>query len=683
MPDKIETIDIKEQTDINDSVIEEKIEEKIEEPEQPKKKKSPKNKTLKKTKFNVTKAIDNIKKDGIETLKLLSKEDIEAIIKKANDAYYNNKTLMSDNIYDIIKEFLEANYPESTILDEIGAPVEKNKIKLPYFMPSMDKIKPNTNAIVGYIEKYSGPYVISAKLDGVSGLYTTEGDKPKLYTRGNGEIGQDISHLIPYLNLPKIKDATCRGEIIIKKELFEEKYKEKFSNARNMVSGIVNQKKSEKNKFKDIDFVAYEVIKPILKPSDQMEFLKDNKFNVVINQEEDKISNDLLSALLVNWRSSYEYEIDGIIVSNDKIYERKNENPDHAFAFKMILSDQVAEAKVVNVFWTPSKDGYLKPKIQIEPVVLGGAKIEYATAFNAAFVEQNKIGVGSIIEIVRSGDVIPHILKVHQDENSEAKMPDVPYVWNDTHVDIMLVDPEKDEKVIETNIKLFFQGLDVAGLGEGNVKKLVEAGFDSIDKVVNMKEEDFLKVENFKSKMAKKVYESIQDKINNASLEKLMGVSNIFGRGFGEKKIKPILEIYPDILTSNENKEEKLKKVLMVKGMAEKTATKFVDNIDKFVDFLKQINKTEKLNKEIKAISAKKNDHELSNKKILFTGFRDKELMKKLEEIGAEIDNAISKNTFAVIVKDEEGKTTTKAQKAKDKGIPIYNIVEFKEKFNM
>ena len=652
--------------------------------EKPKeKKKSPKNKTLKKPKFNTTKAIESIKKDGIEALKILTQKEIETIIKKANDAYYNNKTLMSDNVYDIVKEYLEANYSESTILDEIGAPVEKNKVKLPYFMPSMDKIKPNTNAIVGYVEKYSGPYVISAKLDGVSGLYSTEGDKAKLFTRGNGEVGQDISHLIPYLNLPDVKDATCRGEIIIKKSLFEEKYKDKFSNARNMVSGIVNQKKSEKNKFKDIDFVAYEVIKPLLKPSEQMEYLKNNKFNVVINQEEEKITNDLLSALLVNWRSSYEYEIDGIIVSNDKIYDRKNENPDHAFAFKMVLSDQVAEAKVVNVFWTPSKDGYLKPKIQIEPVVLGGAKIEYATAFNAAFVEQNKIGIGSIIEIVRSGDVIPHILKVHEEQGVEAKMPDVPYIWNDTHVDIMLVNPEKDEKVIETNIKLFFQGLDVAGLGEGNVKKIVEAGFDTIDKVVNMKEEDFLKVENFKSKMAKKVYESIQEKINEASLEKIMGVSNIFGRGFGEKKIKPILEIYPDILTSSDNREDKLKKVLMVKGMAEKTATKFVDNIDKFVEFLKKINQTEKLNKETKESSAPKINHELTNKRVLFTGFRDKELMKKLENLGAELDNAISKNTFAVIVKDEEGKTTTKAQKAKDKGIPIYNIVEFKEKFNL
>ena len=65
--------------------------------------------------------------------------------------------------------------------------------------------------------KYTGPYVLSCKLDGVSGLYTTEGSEPKLYTRGDGKVGQDISHLIPYLRLPKTKNIVIRGEFIIPK----------------------------------------------------------------------------------------------------------------------------------------------------------------------------------------------------------------------------------------------------------------------------------------------------------------------------------------------------------------------------------------------------------------------------------------------------------------------------------
>ena len=94
--------------------------------------------------------------------------------------------------------------------------------------------------------------------------------------------------------------------------------------------------------------------------------------------------HNAVEVLLVNWRGKYGYEIDGIIVCNDAVYARTSGNPKHAFAFKMVLSDQIAEAHVVDVLWSASKDGYLKPRVQIEPVVLGGVTITYATGFNAA-----------------------------------------------------------------------------------------------------------------------------------------------------------------------------------------------------------------------------------------------------------------------------------------------------------
>ena len=75
-------------------------------------------------------------------------------------------------------------------------------------------------------------------------------------------------------------------------------------------------------------------------------------------------------------------------------YPRTSKNPKHAFAFKMVLSDQMVESKVVDVIWTPSKTGYLKPRIQIQPVKIGGATITYATAHNADFIVKNKIGIG-------------------------------------------------------------------------------------------------------------------------------------------------------------------------------------------------------------------------------------------------------------------------------------------------
>jgi NAD-dependent DNA ligase len=265
---------------------------------------------------------------------------------------------------------------------------------------------------------------MSCKLDGVSGLYSTENGELKLYTRGDGTVGQDISHFLPYLKLPKVDNTVVRGEFIMTKAIFNAKYKDHFANPRNLIAGTINRL-TVNDVIYDIHFVAYEVLVPSLSPSAQMAFLQNNGFNAVRNGVRPDKTNELLSWLLVLWRGDYEYEIDGVIVTNDKIYPRKVGNPDHSFAFKMVLSDQMAETKVVDVHWTASKDGYLKPRVQIEPVHLSGVKIEFATGFNGAFIRNNRIGVGALINIIRSGDVIPYIKDVITPAD-EGKMPSVP-----------------------------------------------------------------------------------------------------------------------------------------------------------------------------------------------------------------------------------------------------------------
>uniref|UniRef100_A0A6C0KGC5 DNA polymerase beta n=1 Tax=viral metagenome TaxID=1070528 RepID=A0A6C0KGC5_9ZZZZ len=649
--------------------------------------------TLKKEKRETPRSIiKRFQEQGIDVLEILPEDVLNEVLITANKYYYNDKPLITDNEYDIIKEFMEKKFPNNKVIKEIGAPIKRNKVTLPYFMGSMDKIKPDTNILESWKEKYTGPYVLSAKLDGVSGLYSTEGDKPKLYTRGNGSIGQDISHLIPYLSLPSEKNIVIRGEFILSKKVFETKYKSEASNSRNLVSGIINSLKKNQDKYEDIDFVTYEVIKPSLKPSEQMKFLKANGFKVVLHKEEPTINNKLLSELLISWREGYEYEIDGVIVIDDKIYPRENKNPDYAFAFKMVLLDQMVEAKVVDVLWTPSKDGYLKPRIRIEPVTIGGAVIEYATGFNAAFVKNNKIGVGAVIQLIRSGDVIPHILDTIVPA-SVVIMPNVPYHWNETHIDILLDNPNDDITVREKNIAAFFQGLGVEGLSFGNTKRLMKAGYNSIAKIIDMSKSDFLNVDGFKEKTSNKLYTSIKENLEKISLSKLMAISNLFGRGIGEKRIKQVLEIYPDILVSNEKNKEKTEKIISIKGFAKKTAEHFVEHISRMVKFIKDIHKEELLtkvfntdvnvdtgyNSELKDESTNK-DHPLYDKSIVLSGFRDKNMQGELEKIGTNIANTISNNIFVLVVKDKE-KKTSKIIKAESLSVPIMLVEEFKEKY--
>jgi NAD-dependent DNA ligase len=622
--------------------------------------------------------VEDFKKKGISVLEQLNEKELSDLLREANKAYYNEQPFFTDNQYDIVKEFVETKYPSNSVIHEIGAPVERNKVTLPYPMGSMDKIKPDTNALSTWTTKYNGPYVLSCKLDGVSGLYTTEGKDPKLYTRGDGRIGQDISHLIPFLRLPKTKGIVIRGEFIIPKAVFEAKYKEKFANPRNMVAGLVNHK-TINEAIKDLHFVAYEVMKPIYKPSKQMEFLSTLNVEVVLHKFEEKLSNELLSKTLVDWRYNYAYEIDGVIVADDKVYERKSGNPEHAFAFKMVLSDQVAEAKVVDVLWAPSKDGYLKPRVQIEPINLGGVQITFATGFNGAFINDNKIGIGSVVELIRSGDVIPYIRKVIVPAE-EPKMPSVPYKWNETHIDVMLEDISSDDTVKEKNITGFFRGIGVEGLSSGNVKRIIEAGYDSVPEILKMEIPDFLEVEGFKEKTATKLYEGIKEKINSASLVTIMSASNLFGRGFSEKKIELIMDAYPNVLLSKETDSQKITKISSIKGMAAKSAEAFVERIPEFINFLKEAGLIKKLTIEILTKKEIDESHPLFGKTIVMTGFRDTDLLNKLKEVGAKIGSSVSSKTFIVLVKDKD-EDTGKATEARKFNIPLMTPNEFKNKY--
>lgn len=634
--------------------------------------------------------IKSFENDGVSYLKKLTEDQLNSMIIMTNDAYYNKDALLEDNSYDILKEFIEKKFPDNKIIKEIGAPVTKKKVQLPYHMGSMDKIKPDTGALPKWKETYKGPYVLSGKLDGISALYTTEGENAKLYTRGNGTMGQDITHLIPYLKLPKTKDVTIRGELIIKRAVFDKMYSGTTANPRNFVSGVVNAKSIEKAKYLDIDFVAYEVVHPEMKPSEQMKFLSDPKNNVltVINEtiSRAKLTNELLSEKLVEWRNEYDYETDGVIVTNDDVVERVTKgNPKHGFAFKMVLSEQIAEVKVLDVIWTPSKHGYLKPRIQIEPVKIGGAEIEYATAFNAAFVEENRIGVGALIKLVRSGDVIPHIMEVITPAK-KAKMPNVEYEWNDTHVDIMLKDAISNDVVKSKNILAFFKGIGVEGMGPGIVNRLVQNGYDTIESIIKMDQDDFTDLEGFQEKSAKTLVRNIATQLKTIPLEKLMAAKNGFGRGMGVRRITAILSKYPDILLSKDSDEEKYQKLLTVPTIADKMAPDFIAYIPTFVDFAREIgvyNKITDYQKELeKAEESFDTSHPLYKKTIVMTGFRDKVLIVDIAKYGAKI-GSLSKKTVALLVKDKESADTGKAEKAKQMGIPIMTVEEFREAYKV
>jgi NAD-dependent DNA ligase len=585
----------------------------------------------------------------------ISIKELILILDYAAQKYYNtNKEIMSDEIYDLLLNILKKRDPNNKYLRSIGHSIE-NAVKLPFIMPSLTKIKSDVKYFNKWTNIYQGPYHISDKIDGVSCLYYNN----KLYSRGNGYFGQDITHLKSHIKglKPNKSNFAIRGELIILKRDFIE-HEKIYKNARNTVAGQVNSliKNINKNVVKDITFIAYEIIRPKMTIHEQYLELQKLGFIVPFYKMTDNLTLKELNILLVGRRKNSEYDIDGIVVKNNNNMVINNIN--NRWAFKMILSDQVSEAIVLDVEWNFSKDGYIKPTILIEPVFLKNVTIRRVTGFNAKYIKNNKIGPGTIITIVRSGDVIPHIIKINK--GTIGKMPSLNYLWTGSGIDIY-TEKEYNEIKIK-NIYHFYDTIGTRDLGQKIITKLFNNGFNSIIKIKNMNVNDFLKIENIKEKMANKLTNNIKISLNNINLYTLMTASNIFGRGLASKKLKLVTDNY-NIFKFNNIYENLIK----LPGFDAKTINKFIIGLPKFIKFynLGQF----KINKN-------KNNNKNNNKIIVFSGFRDKKLEQKLINDNWQIDDNITKNTDLLIIKNNNIKSN-KIVKARKLNINIMTLNNF------
>ena len=630
--------------------------------------------------------------------KSITQTELEMYVQTANTYYYNNQSIIDDNQYDILYNYLEEKYPKSKLLKEIGAlVVGKSKIKLPTYLPSMDKIKADTNALEKWKKDFKGPYSCSDKLDGMSLLIVAKNSKYKAYTRGNGIIGQDISWITKYLNCGNLVDGMVRGELVVSKKNWMElkKLYPKYSNARNFVSGYTGKKSIDSNMLKYIDFIAYEFITNVpIKFDYQFNKLNSLKLDTVYNIIQTDVTNSSLSKLLEKRRVESEYEIDGIIVaSNNKAYKRSTlsiKNPKYAKAFKMVLDDQTAEVHVTGITWNPSMHGILKPIVNISKVHLDGVNIKNVTGNNAKFLLHNsiggKIGPGSIVKLTRSGGVIPKILKVikpYEGDEQNILPSNYDFNWNSTKVDIQLLNPDQNKQVKLKRIEHFMNTLKIPYLKAGLIKKIFENGFTRIIDIINIKKDELLIMEGIKEKSANKIINAITNGIKNANIIDIMAGSHIFGSGFGNKKIKPIIKNIPNVMDfdikDQNSKKELYQKLLLIDGFQQKTANKFINGLDKFKTFIEPFGK---INNNTKDISKDVINGKFSGSIFSYSGFRPcPKLTNYIIDNGGKFDKSVNKSVTHLIFKNTK-KITNKMLKAKSLGIKIINLQEIFTEIN-
>ena len=618
----------------------------------------------------------------IDFLKTKTIDEIAEILRKASFEYYKGTPIITDDIFDIVKDYLEKKDPKNPVLKEIGAPTYGEKVDLPYWMGSLDKIRENEASLDKWKGKYSGKCIISDKLDGNSALLVVKDGTYKMYSRGDGNKGQDISHLIPVIGgIPDTLPAglAVRGELIIKKDDWLKLHaKGKGANARNAVAGVMHSKKPDSELAAATRFVAYEQLHPRVKMSDSLKSIEEIGFKVVYYKEVSTVdlTMETLSKYLMKRREKSKYDIDGIVIYHDENHRQvKGKNPEYAFAFKSLLTHQEAEVIVKEVEWNASKDGYLKPIIKFDPVTIAGVSIQKATGFNAAFIEKHVIGPGSRIVIIRSGDVIPHVHKIlSKSASSKPSMPTIEYDWNDTHVDILLKDKTTDADVMIKRMIYFAKTLEIKGVGPGIIERLYSNGVNTFKKLINVTVEELLKIEGFQKKSAENVVRELHESLNKADCLTFMTASNLFGRSIADKKLKLIIHKFPKIPEGYEPSESELSNI---EGIGRITAKQFLEGLPMFFAFMKELGRDCMPSKPMKVV---KSNTSLEGLIVVFTGIRVKELEELVESHGGKVGSSVSSKTKVVVAKDPN-EESSKIKIAKELGIPVLTVDEFKKKY--
>ena len=363
-----------------------------------------------------------------------------------SDLYYNQaKTEISDADFDTLWDELKELNPQHPQLQRVGAEVDPGTVKVDHMFPMRSLNKGVNDEDIAHFVKESSlestRFISQPKLDGSAlSLEYRKGRLVRAATRGNGNRGEDVTKNARRVeNVPHTLgvevDMHIRGEVVMKKSVFEEKYRNISPNPRNLAAGALRQKKADgKADASDLVFLAYDAKfpseasrhpdseAPPSGPYDSLilEWLSNTAGVepapwIVHDADAEEASIESLCQETRVWsekRESYAFEIDGLVFKVDDLEKRDllgmtAHHPRWALAWK--FPPEEATSVLLSVDWQTGRTGTITPVARIAPQRVGGVTVENTTLHNLGEVERLGIQVGDKVRIVRRGDVIPKI----------------------------------------------------------------------------------------------------------------------------------------------------------------------------------------------------------------------------------------------------------------------------------
>lgn len=607
----------------------------------------------------------------------LSDAELLAFLRFCNDCYRRGEPVISDAAYDFVfLSELRRRAPEHPFLDTVEP--EKafagKTVALPEMMLSTEKTysKDGIEKWLQRIEKAAKDvgldfaelrFRATPKLDG----FAAYDDGQTLYTRGDGRKGTDIGRvfergLIVGGNGERGQGA---GEIVVSQSYFNSHLADFFDNARNFQASIIKEKELEEHALAAIQSQA-----AVFFPFAQLPFWLGSAAEVV----------EQFETIIESVPAKVDYDVDGVIfeVTDARIKQHMGATRHH-HRWQIAYKSNVETANVAVLRVTPqtSRSGRVNPVAELEPTRLSGALIARATAHHYNMVKELGIGAGAVIELTRSGLVIPKIERVITPQTPQIpdKCPScgTELVWDGDY--LYCPNTVQCPAQIENTIGHFFRTLgNIDGFGEKTIEKLYAEGIDSVYRIYQL---DLERLMGFG--FGEKTSQNLLDQLARSRSDpiedwRFLGAFGIYRMGLGncERLLQhfPLLSIFD--LT--------LEDVVSIEGFAEKTGAAVIENLAKIKDDFMRIHalgfnlQRTPLRSELLQLSSP-----IAGKTLVFTGTMQhgsrEDMTRTAKKLGAKVGSAVSGKTDFLVTGADVG--AAKINAAREKGVKVIAEAEY------
>lgn len=588
-----------------------------------------------------------------DSLEVLSVGVLQYIIELANTGYRSGAPYVTDYFYDYMIRELKSRDPENAFLDSVEPEeelIEGKTVKLPqrmlstnkaYSVAEIEKWATDVDALAKSLGFQSSLFRITPKLDGFAAYY----DGKKLYTRGNGISGTDISRVIERgMIMPSC--GTGAGEIVVNKAYFKNYLSDIFDNTRNIIASVIKEGEHSEEISAAIGHGA----------------ITFQLFEYLFGYERTK--SELIEDIeeLWGWCGQCIYDTDGIVIEvvhdQDMLRQELGATNHHnkwQIAYKK--NTEYMDVHVLSITPQTSKTGRITPVVELVPTKISGALISRATGHNYGNIIEKKIDTGAIVRVYRSGLVIPYIDSVIVPANEVSIPAMCPSCGSETAIDgdnLWCTNDIDCPAQVGGKLEFFFKTIGtVDGFGPKIIDRIVDAGITTIREIYHMDEHDFIAM-GIGTKTANNLYDqlcrSLRIEIEDWRFLAAFSIP-LVGKGGCEKLLKEYeLEEVFDLWVED---------ITKIDGFAETTAISLMNHLREIRGEVEELMLFFTLTSTVKSIAGTQKDSKFLGKTIVFTGTFGSEDRKTLEgnakSFGIKVGSAVTSKTDYLVCGEKVG----------------------------